>query len=111
MTITNATYLHDYLIEVVFKDGTVRVVDLENFFKSSHLKLVRKFYPLELFKQFRIEDGVLCWGDNECDINPWNIYEGKYDVKKGYSYSTEARQSIAAESETYKYKNKNHTHN
>ena len=53
MIITHAYYLHDYLIEVTFKDGTVRVVDLENFFKSSKLKLVKKFYPLELFKTDR----------------------------------------------------------
>jgi len=85
MIITKAIYLHDYLIEVTFKDGVVRVIDLENFFKSSSLKLVRKFYPLKLFKQFRIEDGVLCWGDNECDINPYNIYEGKYDAKLEYA--------------------------
>ncbi|MDR2149146.1 MAG: DUF2442 domain-containing protein [Tannerella sp.] len=81
MNITEATYLHDYLIEVRFKDGTIRTIDLESFFKSSRLQLVRKFYPLELFRQFRVEDGVLCWGDNECDINPNNIYSGIYDAQ------------------------------
>ena len=78
--ITNAQYQHDYLIEVTFKDGSVRIIDLENFFKSSNLKLVKKFSNLKLFKQFRIEDGIICWGDNECDINPHSIYAGKYDV-------------------------------
>jgi hypothetical protein len=81
MNIAQATYLHDYLIEVRFTDGTVRVADLEDFFKTSSLKLVRKFYPLQLFKTFRVEDGVLCWGDNECDINPHRIYKGKYDAR------------------------------
>ena len=85
MTITQATYLHDYLIEVTFKDGAVRVIDLENFFKTSSLKLVRKFYPPHMFKQFRVEDGVLCWGDNECDINPHNIYIGRYDAQLEYA--------------------------
>jgi hypothetical protein len=79
--IEKATYLHDYLIEVIFKDHTARVIDLEYFFKTSSLKLVKKFAKPKLFKQFRIEDGVLCWGDNECDINPHNIYAGKYDAK------------------------------
>ena len=105
MIITKATYLHDFLIEVTFKDGVVRIIDLEKFFRTSRLELVRKFYPIELFRQFRIEDGVLCWGDNECDINPWNIYEGKYDVKKEYDYSTEIQQNIAAEPE-FEYKTK-----
>jgi hypothetical protein len=81
MNITKTTYLYDYQIEVRFKDGTIRIIDLQYFFKSSPLPRVRKFYPLELFKQFRVEDGVLCWGDNECDINPNNIYEGKYDAQ------------------------------
>jgi hypothetical protein len=81
MIITKATYLHDYLIEVTFKDGAVRVIDLDSFFNSNNLKHVRKFYPHESFKQFRIEDGVLCWGDNECDISPYNIYTGKYDAQ------------------------------
>jgi hypothetical protein len=85
MTITKATYLHDYLIEVTFEDDVVRVIDLEFFFKTSKFPLVRKFVPLKLFKQFHIEDGILCWGDNECDINPWNIYEGKYDAKLEYA--------------------------
>jgi hypothetical protein len=35
-----------------------------------------------LFKQFRIEDGTICWGDNEFDLNPVNIYKGDYDLKK-----------------------------
>jgi hypothetical protein len=83
--IEKATYLYDHLIEVTFEDHSERVIDLENFFKSSSLKLVKKFYPIELFKQFRVEDGTLCWGDNECDINPYYIYQGKYDAKLEYA--------------------------
>ena len=85
--IKKAKYLHGYLIEVTFYDKTMRVIDLEGFFKASPLKLVKKFSNPKLFKQFRIEDGVLCWGDNECDINPHNIYEGKYDAKSAPSFT------------------------
>lgn len=79
--IKKAKYLYSYLIEVTFYDKTVRVIDLENFFKTSTHPLIHKFANPTLFKQFRIEDGALCWGDNECDINPHNIYAGKYDAK------------------------------
>ena len=49
--------------------------------KSKH-PLIRKFLNKNLFKDFRIEDGTLCWGDNEFDINPHNIRNGIYDAKK-----------------------------
>jgi hypothetical protein len=83
--IKKAKYLHDYLLEVTFKDNTSRVIDLENFFKTSSLKLVTKFSTPRLFKQFRVEDGTLCWGDNECEINPYYIYEGRYDAQLAYA--------------------------
>jgi len=79
--ITQAKYLYDYLIEVTFYDGTVRVVDLEDFFKTSIHPLINQFYPLEKFKQFHIDHGALAWGDNECDINPHSMYVGKYDIQ------------------------------
>ena len=80
--IINATYLYDYLIEVTFYDLSIRVVDLEDFFKTSKNPLISQFYPLDKFKQFYIDDtGALAWGDNECDINPHNMYAGKYDAK------------------------------
>lgn len=31
--------------------------------------------------------GTLCWGDNEFDLNPMNIYQGKYDADLGMSKS------------------------
>ena len=83
--ITKAKYLHDYLIEVVFNDRTTRVIDLEDFFKNHTWVSARKFAPLNRFKQFRVEDGTLCWGDNECEINPYYIYEGKYDAQLEYA--------------------------
>ncbi|MCL2414843.1 MAG: DUF2442 domain-containing protein [Bacteroidales bacterium] len=83
--IVKADYLHDHLIEITFRDGTVRVVDLENFFTTSKFGLIRKFAPLDQFKQFRIEDGALAWGDNECDINPYSIYVGEFDAKLEYA--------------------------
>ena len=79
--IKKAKYLYGYLIEVTFYDNTVRVVDLEDFFKSSTHPLIHKFAKLRQFQQFRIEHGALCWGDNECDINPHSMYAGEFDAQ------------------------------
>jgi len=79
--ITHAKYLHDYLVEVTFYDGTVKVVDLEDFFKTSKHPLTNQFYPLPKFKKFHIDHGALAWGDNECDIDPWDMYHGVFDAQ------------------------------
>ena len=83
--ITKAKYLYEYLIEVTFDDGIIKVIDLESFFKNHNWALVRKFIPLELFKQFYIDCGTLMWGDNECSIDQFEIYEGKYDAVVEYA--------------------------
>ncbi len=81
--VKHAKYLHDYLIEITFFDHSVRVIDLADFFKTSNWQLVKKFAPLAKFKQFRIdrEIGTLAWGDNECDIDPFDMYDGHFDAK------------------------------
>lgn len=78
--ITNAVYLSGYRIEVEFDNGTKRTIDLQNFLENSKNAIVRRFLNLSRFRQFRIEDGTLAWGDNEFDLNPTNIAEGKYDA-------------------------------
>jgi len=76
-----AKYLYGYLLEVTFKDSTTRVIDLEDFFKTSTHPLIHKFANPRLFKQFRVEHGFLRWGDNECDIDPFEVYDGVFDAK------------------------------
>ena len=81
--IKKAEYIKDYRIKVYFTDGTIRTIDLFNFLSTSDHPLISKFLNIELFKQFRIEMGTLCWGNNEFDLNPMNIYKGKYDADLG----------------------------
>ena len=81
--ITKAEYIKDYQIKVYFADGEIRTIDLFSFLSASTHPLINKFLDIESFKQFRIEMGTLCWGDNEFDLNPMNIYNGKYDVGSG----------------------------
>lgn len=85
--IKKVKYLYDYLLEVTFYDHTTRVIDLERYFTTSAFPLVRKFAPLELFRQFRLDPtiGTLCWGDNECDVDPFMVYEGAYDAQPEFA--------------------------
>lgn len=78
--ITQATYLTGYSINVLFDDGTRKNIDLYEFLSNSKLPMVRKYLDIEKFRQFRIEDGTLVWGENELDLNPMNIYDGVYDA-------------------------------
>ena len=75
--IKKAKYLSGHKLKIEFEDGKVVTIDFEKFvFKSEH-PLMNKFQDIELFKKFRIDDGVLCWGDNEMDFNPADLYTGK----------------------------------
>ena len=82
MYIKNAEYITGYQLKVWFTDGTNRIINLYSFLNQSKNYLINKYLNLDLFKQFRVEDGTLCWGDNELDLNPLNIYKGDYDLKK-----------------------------
>jgi hypothetical protein len=80
--IVKATYLKDYQLRVYFDDGFIREIDLYPFMSSSNHPLIKKFLNKKLFKKFVVDDWGLRWGDNEFDINPVNIYEGKFDIGK-----------------------------
>jgi hypothetical protein len=80
-TVLSAKYLGDYRLEITFRDGVVKKIDLQNLLENSTHPLTRKFLDKELFKQFYVDRITICWGDNEFDLNPFNIYDGKYDIK------------------------------
>ena len=77
--IKNAKYIGDYKIEIIFFDKTIKNIDLKNFLFKSKNPYIKKYQNQDLFKQFRIEDGEICWGDNEFDLNPLSIYRGDFD--------------------------------
>ena len=79
--IQSAEYKGDYKILVTFDDGVKKLADFYPFISTCRFAYVKKYLNKELFKQFYFNDWGLCWGDNEFDINPENIRNGKYDVK------------------------------
>lgn len=86
--IKKAEYIKDYQIKIYFEDGKIRIIDLFNLLSTSNHPLINKFLDMKLFKQFRVEMGTLCWGDNEFDLNPRNIYNGQYDADLGKVQNT-----------------------
>jgi len=78
--IKNAKYINNYKLEIEFEDGIIKIIDLESFLKNSKHPIIRRFIVPERFKEVRVEDGTVCWGNNEFDLNPFSIYRGKYDV-------------------------------
>jgi hypothetical protein len=104
--IQKAEYIKDYQIKVYFADGAIRTIDLFSFLSASTHPLINKFLDIELFKQFRIEMGTLCWGDNEFDLNPMNIYSGIYNL--GSTISKKKQVSKKPNAETLKALNEAH---
>lgn len=78
--ITKAEYMGEYRLKVWFDDGQMRLIDLKHFLETTPVKLAKPFLDLERFKEVRVEDGTVCWGDNEMDINPLSIYYGDFEA-------------------------------
>lgn len=79
MKIVTIKHIDNYKLEVVYENGTKKIIDLEEFLKSSNHPLIRKYLDVNLFSQVYLDEfGTPCWGDNELDINPENILNDKY---------------------------------
>ncbi len=78
--ILKVKHIKDYVLKVFFDDGTIKIIDLYPFLKKSTHPLISKFLDKKLFKTFYLDNGVLCWGDNEFDLNPVSIYNGDFDL-------------------------------
>ena len=61
MKIKKATYIRDYVIELIFSDGVKKTIDLEAFLMSETNPMTTKFRNKTLFKKFTIEYGNLSW--------------------------------------------------
>lgn len=82
MKIIKVTYLHDYKIEMKYKNIHKKVTDFEEYLKASDHPLIKKYLDADLFAQFYNDDyRALCWGDNDFDINPQSILKYQFTVK------------------------------
>ena len=88
LAITNAEYIKDYKIKLVFSDNKERIINFEHFLKQARNPLTRKFLDLNEFKKFTIEYGDLVWKDYEMCFPIIDLYED--NILKDWEFSTAA---------------------
>lgn len=86
--VEDAIYLEQYRVKVWFRDGSVKVVDLENELSGG---LLEELKDLELFSQvtFDQEASTVIW-PNGADIAPEFLYQHGVDISS-HEEPTEAR--------------------
>ncbi len=75
--ITAAKQVGDYKIALSFSDGTQRIVDFENFLKSSRNPLIRDYLDAKKFASFCLEAGDLVWDDYGLCFPIADLYENR----------------------------------
>ncbi len=83
--VISANYLHDYKIELKFRDGTTGIVDLQVFLGKG--RLIQPLLNIDFFRCFKVNAdlGTLVW-ENGYDIAPDTLYylvTGKHDHISG----------------------------
>ncbi len=68
-------FVEDYKLRIVFADNNIVVVDFEPFFIKNPSPVYNEYHNPERFKEFKIENGNLVWGDSwDLIFNPKNLY-------------------------------------
>lgn len=62
--IEKARYVSDLSVELIFNDGTVRIVDFRNYLLSHPHPQYNKYLKTTNFKKFKIDHGNIVWGTN-----------------------------------------------
>jgi len=70
--VVEGRHVKDYIIELKFNDGTVRIVDFEPYIDRGGIFSDLK--DEEYFKKFFIDLNTVCW-PNGADIAPERLYE------------------------------------
>jgi hypothetical protein len=80
-SVTKATYVKEYFIEIKFNDGTKKTIDFEDWLTGPVFKpLKNKNY----FKKFFVDGPTIAW-PNGADIAPETLYEAagvEFDCKQ-----------------------------
>ncbi len=68
-------FVEDYKLRIVFADNNIVVVDFEPFFIKNPSPVYNEYHNPERFKEFKIENGNLVWGNSwDLIFNPKNLY-------------------------------------
>ncbi|WP_457571428.1 DUF2442 domain-containing protein [Desulfovulcanus sp.] len=65
-----ATYLHDFVIDVVFNDGKTKRIDCKKYLQG---EIFKELHDKEKFKNFFVDGYTISW-PNGADIAPETLY-------------------------------------
>lgn len=77
IAIKSAKYIDKFKIEIVFSDGTQKIVDFKHFLEKVIHPSIRKYLDEAAFTQWNIVDGNLNWNDYELIFPIEDLYEGR----------------------------------
>jgi hypothetical protein len=72
--VTNAEYIENYKVSVLFNDGIKKTVDFYSLLFLNDYPAFRPLKDLEFFKNFRVTDTIE-WDNGNIDIAPETIYD------------------------------------
>lgn len=81
ISVKEAQWVADYIIEIIFNDNRKKKVDFGVFLNTHSHPQYNKYKKKEQFKKFKIENGNLVWGKNWDMIFPvFDLYKGKINA-------------------------------
>lgn len=75
--IHKAKYLSDYVMRIVFNNGTEKVIDFKPFLSQAKHPAIQKYLDEKKFAKFNIVNGNLNWNDYDLIFPILDLYNGK----------------------------------
>ena len=79
LKIDSARYLADYVVRILFNNGTERLVDFKPFLSNTSHPSIKKYLDEKKFSNFNLIDGNLNWNDYDLIFPIWDLYNGRID--------------------------------
>ncbi len=75
--IESAKFVGDFKIDILFKNGTQRLVCFKAFLEASSHPSIKKYLNEDRFVEFKIIDGNLNWNDYDLIFPVYDLYVGQ----------------------------------
>lgn len=77
LKILSAKHIGGHRLLLTFSDGVEKAVDFGHFLENARHPEIRKFLNPKKFKDFKLENGELMWGDFDLIFPITDLYENK----------------------------------
>ncbi len=77
LSVVSAKYVNKLRLEVSFNDGLIQIIDFADFLQQTKLPDLKKFRKASSFKNFKIINGNVMWGDFEMIFPVEDLYKNK----------------------------------